>query len=186
MAATIALRYPSLFQGADFNGSIEVLSRPVVGGQTVKDDDVLILSGGDVESAATNPASALAGLALHASGNVFAGGAAGASVAKGASPFGAFTSGFNDPEVTNMHFVPFHNGNQFEFSLATTVALADTLVGSQVGLVKDASGIYCVDTAGTNKVATIVQIVRGPNNGVVGTDNGGRVIVDFIASTLAL
>jgi hypothetical protein len=187
--AAIGYRLPSVKAGNQPNQNPQIGSLPVTSAQTINLGDPLILGSGTVESSGSNPSGALIGLALHDSGAFFAGGAAGSTVSKYSTPFGAFTSGFNLPETSNMHFVYFNNGNQFEFSLKSSTSLAQTLVGTEVGLQKDGTtGYYYVDTGASNKVATIVEIVQGPETfyGTIGTDTGGRVIVEFLPSALAV
>jgi len=77
-----------------------------------------------------------------------------------------------------------HNGQQFEVSLSQ--AFAQASLGVQVGIALDAaSGYYIADTSATNKVATIIGEVDGPGKGTIG-DTGKRVLVQFIATTLAV
>ena len=185
--AVIPLQLPAIAPNQSPGGNIETDALPIASDQTVYAGDVLILTDGTVESAATNPSSALIGLADHASGAVYAGGAPDSTVSKYDTPFGAFTSGFNETDVTNMHFVRFNTEVEVIFSLNTSEDLAQTLVGSEVGIVKDSTtGIYYVSTAGSNKVAVITGILQPSalGYGVIGTDTGGRVTVRFIESAL--
>lgn len=75
-----------------------------------------------------------------------------------------------------------HNGQQFEVSL--NQAFAQASIGVQVGLALDAgTGFYIADTTATNKVATIVGQVDGPNKGTTG-DIGKRVIIEFLSTVV--
>lgn len=189
MAATIAIAYPTLAPGYEPYSNVDVLSIPVTSGDTVNDGDVLIMASGYVNTGATNPASALAGLALHASGAVYAPPASGATPYN--TPFGTYTNtntALVPGEPLNMHFAAFHNGARFEFSLDTSVALTQSLVGTSVGLKWAGAGNpwYVTNASSPNAVATVVGIAQGPGLGVIGTDSGGRLIVEFIASTLGI
>jgi hypothetical protein len=188
--AVIPLQLPTIAPGNAPDGAVVTNHLPMVAGQTSNKGDVLILSAGAAQSAATNPASALLGLALHDSLAVFAAGGPGSNAAsKEATPFGKFTSGFDESVVTDIHFLPFDGAAEVVFSFDPAVTLAQSIVGSQVGIVKDATtGIYYVSTAGTNKVAVIREIKQPAalGYGVIGTDTGGRVVVAFLDSALAI
>lgn len=186
---TYGYQAPGLAPGVNADQMVPSKSAPVVSAQTINDGDVLILSSGNVESSGNNPSGSLVGLALHASGAVFAAGAAGSSNSKYSTPFGAFVSGFNLAETTNMHYVPFDGNTEFVFSLATGSDFAQSLRGTQVGIVKDnTTGFYYVDPSQSNKVATIVDVVFDPiiiqQQALGNTIAGGRVIVRFLAAAL--
>jgi hypothetical protein len=188
--AVIPYQLPILSPDNAPSGAVITNHLPMASGQTSNKGDVLILTSGTVESTASNPSGALVGLALHDSGAVFAAGAAGSNASsKYVTPFGKFTSGYNEGEVTDMHFLPFDADTEVVFSLDTAITLAQSLVGTQVGIDKDGTtGIYYVSTTPSNKVAVIRKIVQPSalGYGVIGTDTGGRVIVAFLDAALAI
>jgi hypothetical protein len=162
---------------------------------TINEADFLTLSAG-VAAQATQSAiggagpTALAGLAIFPQTNVyhaFSGAGTGLN-------FGSDQTGTALVPATNQFIgaVAFYFGARLEISLNTAITLANSLVGTQVGIAY-VSPFYVADTTVTNKVATIVQLPGGPDqpagragisNGVLG-DSGGRVIIEFnIASAI--
>jgi hypothetical protein len=131
------------------------------------------------------------GLAMYNSQAIFVP-AVGAS--KYATPFGVYSNSntaLQPQDPTSLKVALFHNGNQFSFSLDPAINLTQSLIGTTIGLASTGSSngdIWYATTTGTGTClcATIVRIVQGPGYSVIGTDTGGRLILEFTPSFLAV
>lgn len=172
-----------------------VYNIPAAGGQTLTEGDFATISAGVLSKAATNATVAsLAGLVRAGNDTVFHEGSPAKRTLFGFDQGGtALIPGTN----ANPSLIGLGGGIQLEISLDQGTALAQSLVGTQVGLKYDATtGYFTVDPTQANKVAQIVAISGGPDailggggaagvgNGVIG-DNGGRVVIQML-SGLAL
>lgn len=176
---TIAYFPPAAkFIGGDPDFSFE--SYPMSG--TVNPGDIVALTSGVAASVATN-AAALAGIAMHGSAEIY--NTPNASVGVGTLfGFNEVGSGLFTAEPTNLHvLIPLAGETEVEFSLNQATTYAQSLVGTQVGILLS-GGVYVADPTQGNKVATIVRLVEGPGQQTLGNTGGGRVIVKFLAAAL--
>lgn len=201
--AVIAITPPTLAPVQ--NQTVVSESQPfsVFAGNTVNDGGLVIVDGtnaGYVKEmtllAGTSPynigGATLCGLALHNSNAVFAPPATGAT--RFNTPFGVYSNtntALQPLDATTLKVALFHNGNQFSFSLDPAISLTQSLIHTTIGLASTGSSngdLMYVTTTGTGTClcATIVRIVQGPGYGVIGTDTGGRVIVQFSPTFLAI
>ena len=143
-------------------------------------DSVLIIGSGVVTVGATNPTTAaLAGLSLKDSAAIFT-----SPTPTIGTLFGGGTVGtvLTPSEPLNMQFVPFHNGNQFEFSVVQ--ALAATTPGTAFGLLLDSvSGFWVLDSSQGNKPWIALEVVTNALLPWVVGDTGFRVIAAIPSST---
>ncbi len=158
--------------------TIESASLPFTGTPVI--DSVLIIGSGVLSVGATNPTTAaLAGLsekdgnAIYTSptptiGTLFGGGTVGTVL--------------TPSEPLNMQFVPFHNGNQFEFSVVQ--ALAATTPGTAFGLLLDSvSGFWVLDSSQGNKPWIALEVATNALQPWVIGDTGFRVTAAIPSST---
>jgi hypothetical protein len=158
--------------------TIESASLPFTG--TFPIDSVLIIGSGVVTVAATNPTTAaLAGLSLKDSTAIFT-----SATPTPGTLFGGGTVGtvLTPSEPLNMQYCPFHNGNEFEFSVVQ--ALAATTPGTAFGLLLDAtSGFWVLDSSQGNKPWIIKDVVTNALLPWVVGDTGFRAYAAIPSST---
>lgn len=190
MAITVPYQPPRLVE----TGSVQepnVYNIPAANGQTLTEGDFATIAAGVLSKSAANPtAASLAGIVRCGNDSVYISPTPSKTTLFGFSQQGtALIPGTNaNPQVIGLG-----NGVQVEISLNQATTLAQSLVGTAVGLGYDATtGYFFADPTAANKPFTIVQISAGPDsqnsvagpaglsNGVIG-DSGGRVTI--IANT---
>jgi hypothetical protein len=158
--------------------SIESASLPFTGAFPI--DSVLIIGSGVLSLAATNPTTAaLAGLSLKDAADIYYTASPTAGTLFGGSTVG---TALTPSEPLNMQYCPFHNGNEFEFSIVQ--ALAATTPGSTFGLLLDSvSGFWVLDSSQANKPWVVKDVVVNALMPWVIGDTGARVIAAIPSST---
>lgn len=188
MANTIAYQAPRLHGAGPLATDDPNLNKfPFTG--TLVEGDIVFLNSGVLTKAAANQA-ALAGMIPAGSANIYhAASSAGVGLNFGPDQTG---TALMPATEQNLGLVEFSGGVQLEISLNQATTLANSLIGTQVGLNYDStSGFFFADTTQTNKIGVIVLLPGGPDaprgpqvaNGQIG-DLGGRVVIEFIASAL--
>lgn len=156
---------------------------------TLAEADIVFLNSGVATKAAANQA-AIAGMVMAPSASIYHA----ASNAGVGLNFGPDQTGNALIPATeqNLGVLIFSSGVWLEISLNQATTLANSLVGTQVGLGYDATtGYFFADPGAANKVGIIELLPGGPDaprgaqtgNGQIG-DLGGRVVISFIASAL--
>jgi hypothetical protein len=141
-----------------------------------------------VAGAATNASGSLVGIANTDSNEIFFSGTGGSITVGNQSLLGATSSvpPLLPLDVQLLYVTKLTGGSVWEFSLRNTIIWSPTLIGSAVGIYLDpTTGFYTMDTAQSNKVATIISDVWGVEAqvGYVG-DTGKRVQVQFTSSAV--
>lgn len=186
MAITVPYQPPRLIE----SGSVtepNLYNIPAAGGQTLTEGDFATIAAGVVSKSAANPtAASIAGLVRCGNDSVYHTGAPSKTTLFGFDQSGtALIPGTN----SNPQIIGLGAGIEVEISLNQATTLAQTLVGTAVGLGYDATtGYFFADPTAANKPFNIIQISAGPDsqnsvagaagvsNGVIG-DLGGRVII---------
>lgn len=188
MANTIAYQAPRLHgSGPLAEDDPNINKYPFTG--TLVEADIVFLNSGVATKAAANQAS-IAGMVLAPSANNYH---AASSAGVGLN-FGPDQTGTALVPATeqNLGVMTFGGGILLEISLNQATTLANSLIGTQVGLGYDAgSGFFFADPTAGNKIGVIQMLPGGPDaprgaqvgNGQIG-DLGGRVVISFIASAL--
>lgn len=198
--ATIAVQYPTVAPGAFPMSQPDTEPYLVYSGNSANDSSLVIKDGTNAgyvkeptlsagTTAYNTSGATIYGLALHNSAAVFTN-ASGAS--KYATPFGVYTNtntALVPSDPISLHVALFHNGQRFQFSLDPAISLTQSLLGTAIGLASTGSSngdIWYATTTNTGSClcATVVGFVQGPGYGVIGTDSGGRLILEFIPSFL--
>lgn len=183
--AAIGYREPQLLQAPPQN---EPDVQPfIVSSGSINRGDIVTLSSGKIVQGTTNVSSAIVGMALHGSADVYFTGVGGNAAVTDSALFGATTATTSlqpGNEINGVKVALGHNGQLFVLSIVQ--AKATSQIGTTFGLNLDSTSTFFVaDSSQSNKVLTLVGFLEGPGNGATG-DTGARGIFQFISSTLAL
>lgn len=188
MANTIAYMAPRLHGSGPLSEDDPNINKyPFTG--TLNEADIVYLNSGVATKAAANQAS-IAGMVLANSSSIYHA-ASGAGTGLNFGPDQTGTALVPAVEQ-NLGVMTFGSGVMLEISLNQATTLANSLIGTQVGLGYDAtSGFFFADPTAANKIGVIQLLPGGPDsprgpqtgNGQIG-DSGGRVVISFIASAL--
>jgi len=192
--ATINIAQPQVTTaGGPYN------SQPAIQGflaaSHIKEGDVVILNGNNtIQTAATNPAAALLGIAVHDSLETWGGSIQATPALNQVFGWSQVNTPLFPADPATTLIALFTSGGSIEINLASTVGwisggTTQAVIGTNVGLTIDGpSGYWVVDPAQSNAIATITDRIEGPGFSSYGTGAGdiaARVVIKVHASATA-